>query len=75
MTLDLCSLLFPLAARRHRKGRAFLFICLGVLFIFLLKNIDSFGCVRSQLWHTGSLLHDVGAFITAHRFSSCGSQA
>ena len=50
---------------------SFLFEILSdYLFIYLF---NLFGCVRSQLWHAGSLLHHAGSFILARGLlSSCG---
>ena len=45
------------------------------LYLFIFKNIYTFGCIGSQLWHKGSSLHCARSSAALHRLSSCGSVA
>ena len=45
------------------------------VFFFFFMFIYLFGCIRSQLQHSGSSLGHAGSFFVEHELSSCGLQA
>ena len=65
LDLDQKVWLYPVLALRTQTQDNFSF----------LKTIYLFGCIESQLRHTGSLLYHAWPFVAAHRLSSCGTRA